>query len=86
MATQPEAAEGAVLVACGTVCFRAWPFTQNLRILAQTQFLRMVALIAGYMPGDKLGFAGRQARDEIRDWADNALDGRYRLRNTHTDY
>lgn len=86
MARNPESAQGAVLVACGAVYFRGWPFWQGLKILAQTQFLRTAALAAGYMPGDKLGFAAKQARDEIGDWADSALTGRYRLRNTDTDY
>jgi predicted alpha/beta hydrolase len=86
MAANPDAAQGAVLVACGSVYFRCWPFPQNLKILVQTQILRLSGLVAGYMPGDKLGFAGRQARNEISDWADCALNGRYDLRNTKTDY
>jgi len=85
LARQPAVARGIVLTACGTVYYRGWPFPQNLKILVQTQLLRSIALAAGYLPGDKLGFGGRQARSEISDWADNALLGTYHLHGAQPD-
>jgi predicted alpha/beta hydrolase len=85
LARQPELANGIILTACGTVYYRGWPFPQRLKLLAQTQLLRSISLALGYLPGEKLGFGGRQARSEIADWADNALLGKYRLRGAKGD-
>lgn len=77
LAAQPTAAQGLVLIASCSVYYRGWPFPQNLKILAQTQFIRSLALGFGFFPGDKVGFGGQEARQEIADWANNALHGRY---------
>lgn len=85
LARHPDAARGIVLTASGTVYHRGWPFPQSLKILTQTQLLRSISLALGYWPGDKLGFASRQARREIGDWADCALSGHYRLQGAIQD-
>jgi len=40
----------------------------------------------GYWPGDRLGFAGRQPRTLMADWAHEARYGRYHLQGDQTDY
>lgn len=76
-----QAAElrGLVLIAAGTVHFRAWPGTAGLRLLALTQSAALISQLLGHYPGQRLGFAGREARGVIRDWARTARFGRYRF-------
>ncbi|MDQ8037954.1 MAG: alpha/beta fold hydrolase [Pedobacter sp.] len=86
LAHQPAGVSGAVIIACGSTYFRGWPFPQSLKILAQTQFVRVPAATLGYFPGNKLGFGGRQARSEMGDWANAAVHGRYDLICAGMDY
>jgi predicted alpha/beta hydrolase len=86
LAHRPDGVASVRTIACGSTYFRGWPFPQNLKILAQTQMVRLPALLRGYFPGEQFGFAGRQARTEMRDWANAALDGRYDLANAAMDY
>ncbi len=83
---QPAGVAGVLTIACGSTYFQGWSFPHNLKILAQTQFVRLPAVLLGYFPGNKLGFGGRQARSEMRDWANAALDGRYDLPGGAHDY
>jgi predicted alpha/beta hydrolase len=69
--------DGTILVASGSVYFRSYRFPDSVKVLCMTQFARGLASALGYFPGDKLGFAGREARGVIRDWASQALTGRY---------
>ena len=86
LAHQPAGIAGVLTIACGSTYFRGWPFPKNLGILAQTQFVRVPAALLGYFPGNKLGFGGRQARSEMRDWANAAINGRYDLIAAGIDY
>lgn len=85
-AHQPEGLDGVLTIACGSTCFRGWQGWQQYRILLQTQFVRVPAGMLGYFPGNRLGFGGRQARTEMRDWANTAWHGRYDLIDGAIDY
>ncbi|SMH28183.1 Predicted alpha/beta hydrolase [Rathayibacter oskolensis] len=52
----------------------------------QIAIVRATAAVLGYWPGHRLGFAGRQPRALMRDWAFEARHGRYRLHGDDTDY
>ncbi|MEW5739826.1 MAG: alpha/beta hydrolase [Myxococcota bacterium] len=71
-----------VLVASGTVHFRAWGFPRNLGVLVGTQVAAGVAKALDFFPGHRLGFGGRQSRRLIEDWARASRTGRYGTR-TH---
>lgn len=71
-----------VLVASGTVHYRAWGFPQNVGVLVGTQLAAGVARALDWFPGHRLGFGGRQPRRLIEDWAHAGRTGRYRTR-TH---
>ncbi|GMU60731.1 MAG: hypothetical protein AMXMBFR34_24940 [Myxococcaceae bacterium] len=71
-----------VLVASGTVHFRAWGFPQNLGVLLGTQVAAGVAKALDFFPGHRLGFGGLQSRRLIEDWAHAGRTGDYRTR-TH---
>lgn len=86
LAHQPENVAGVVTIAAGSTYYKGWKFPQNLQILLQTQLTRIPSFLLGYFPGDKLGFGGLQARDEMRDWANAAIFGGYHLRHSAVDY
>lgn len=77
---------GLVLIASGTVHFSAWAGAGALRILALTQSAGLISRVVGHFPGQRIGFAGREARGVIRDWAGTARSGRYRPAGTRLDY
>lgn len=83
---EPASVRGMVLIASGTVHFRAWSGTGALRILGLTQTAGLIGALVGHFPGRQIGFAGREARGVIRDWAGVARSGRYRLRGSPHDY
>ncbi|TDC27456.1 alpha/beta fold hydrolase [Streptomyces sp. 8K308] len=58
------------------------------RVLRRGQVATVRALTAtlGYFPGDRMGFAGRQPRTLMYDWANEARHGVYRLLGDPTDY
>ena len=45
-----------------------------------------LAKLIGHFPGKQIGFAGREARTVISDWAATARHGRYELCNSDFDY
>jgi predicted alpha/beta hydrolase len=79
-AAHASAASKLVLVASGTVHYRAWGFPKNLGVLVGTQLAAGVAKALGVFPGHWLGFGGRQSRRLIEDWAHAGRTGRYRTR------
>lgn len=85
-ARHPDRVRGLVLIAAGTVHFRAWRGRSALRLLALTQTASLISRVVGHFPGRRLGFAGREARGVIRDWSRVARDGRYRMAGSRVDY
>lgn len=86
LAQRPQGVAGVLTIACGSTYFRGWPFPQSLKILAQTQMVRLPAAVLGYFPGAKMGFGGLQARSEMADWANAGVHGRYDLIDAGMDY
>lgn len=82
----PERVNGLVIIAAGTVHFSAWARAGALRILALTQSATLISRVVGHFPGRRIGFAGREARGVIRDWAATARSGRYRVHGSAHDY
>lgn len=85
-ARAPAAVSGVVLVAAQSVCWRAYPGWDKLRVLAGAQLAAEVATLWGYWPGHRLGFGGRQPARLMRDWARLARRPRWRLRHSRVDY
>ncbi len=85
-ARQPDKVAGLIFSGCGSVHFRGWEFPASLKILAQTQLMRGITEVVGYLPGDKIGFGGIEAKGVIRDWANVALTGRYSPAGSQFDY
>jgi predicted alpha/beta hydrolase len=86
LALRPDAAAGLVLVASGTTWHRNWPVPRRYTLLLQMQLGGLIARTLGYFPGRRLGFADRQARREMLDWAALGRHGRFRPRGPDIDY
>ncbi|WP_189402353.1 alpha/beta hydrolase family protein [Arenicella chitinivorans] len=74
------------LLASGTVDYRGWRGTRKVGILFFTQFAYLISKVVGHFPGRRVGFAAREARGVMRDWAFNARHGRYELAHDEFDY
>jgi predicted alpha/beta hydrolase len=86
LSSHPHSVTGLILVASASVYHQC--YDQPWKLLLQTQLAWAVAELMGHFPGDRIGFAGREARLEIRDWARVARTGEFRFRrwgHTH-DY
>ena len=46
----------------------------------------LIARGLGYFPGDQLGFGGKAARTQIRDWSHQGATGKYRPQGANFDY
>jgi len=86
LSLNPEGVMGLILVTSCSVFFRGWDFPHNIGVLLGTQVIRLLAEIFGYFPGRKIGFGGVEARQVMRDWANEALTGRYSIANSHHDF
>lgn len=78
LAEHPDAAVALMLVASGTTFWRCWGSTGlgGPWQLVRTQAALALALGLGHFPGHRVGFAGREARGVLRDWARLARTGR----------
>ena len=84
-ARHPGSIAGLILIASGSVHYRGWQPPHRWTLLALTQVAAGISAIAGYFPGHRLRFAGREARGVIFDWARLCRTGRFRLRGGATD-
>lgn len=76
-AQQPERCAGLVLVATGVPHAPSFSGRQRLGVDLFAQALPALTKLAGYYPGHRLGFAGREAGQVMRDWAATVRSGRY---------
>lgn len=84
-AIAPDRCAGLVVVAGGSPywrCFRGW---RALLLWAAFFSLPLVGRAVGYYPGRRLGFAGREARDVMADWAFTGRYGSYNLGSIDRD-
>lgn len=77
LALDPQAAAGLVLVATGVPDVRTFRGWQRLGIAVFARFVPLVTRIAGYFPGDRLNWAGREAATVMRQWSGTVRRGRY---------
>lgn len=82
----PTDVRGLCLLASCTVDYRGWTGTRKVGTLLFTQAAYLIAKLVGHLPGRQIGFAAREARGVMRDWASNARSGRYALLNDTFDY
>ncbi|MEJ8281651.1 alpha/beta fold hydrolase [Pseudonocardia spirodelae] len=81
-ARRPDRVDGLALVASGSVDWRVWGPGHLLR----TQAVVAAASLLGHFPGDRVGFAGREARGQMRDWGRWARTGRLAFGTPRVDH
>jgi predicted alpha/beta hydrolase len=86
LARSPTTADGLILTASSTVYYKRWPNPKRWGLLILTQLAVLISRCVGYFPGRRLGFAGREARGVVRDWAYSARNGKYNLSASTFDY
>ena len=84
-AARPEIA-GMALVACAIPYYRNWTGRSRAFIRFAAFAFPIVGALLGYVPGDRLGFGGTEARTLMRDWAHNARTARYEPAGSDVDY
>jgi len=78
----PEAGHrGLIFVASGIPYYRTWPIPQRTILWMVSYAFPWLAKAVGHFPGRHIGFATREARTVMRDWAEMLRSGHYRLRN-----
>ncbi len=85
LALRPQTAERLWLVASGSPFWRVYPRPRGWTLPLAYRFLPWLADRNGALPGRGIGFAGREARGVMRDWARIGLSGRYAGNDMATD-
>lgn len=83
-ATHQEEISALILIAVCSVYYKAYP--KPFSTWFGTQFFNLVGQIMGYVPGDKLKFAGIEAKTVVSDWAQQARSGLYKPTGSNIDY
>ncbi|MDA8020595.1 MAG: alpha/beta fold hydrolase [Thermoanaerobaculia bacterium] len=78
----PQSFEHLLLVATCSVYYKPW----GARLWLFLHLARFLSRVLGHFPGDRLGFAGREARTLVLDWSRQGFDGAYVLSGTDFDY
>lgn len=80
-AINPAAVEGFAFAASGSPYWRTFHGRMRRILRAVPWIVPFVTLVYGYYPGMRFGFAGRESRTLMRDWARTSRRGCYQ--NTH---
>ncbi len=76
-AIRPEACRSISIIAGGAPYWRAFPLKLRLGLTPAYFAMPAIARTVGHYPGRSLGFAGREARSVMSDWARTGRTGRY---------
>ncbi len=76
-ARHPESCRGIVIVAGGAPYWREFPWAMKLLLGPAFFAMPSIAAVVGHYPGNRLGFAGREARGVVSDWARTGRSGVY---------
>lgn len=84
-ALNSEAFAGAVCIAGGSPHYKAFPWPMGLSLRVLFALMPALAQMVGHYPGQRLGFAKRESRSVMRDWANSGRTGRYRPKGVAVD-
>jgi predicted alpha/beta hydrolase len=82
----PSEVDAVVLLAGGSNYYGAMPSGQRFTRHLGLRTIRTINQVLRFFPGDKIGFGGRQPFSMMRDWTQEALTGRYRVKGDGTSY
>ena len=86
LALAPRSARVLWLVASGAPYWRSFPAPTRWWLPFAYRFLPWLAERRGALPGQRIGFGGREARGVIHDWSRTALSGRYAAAGVDVDF
>ncbi|WP_394847825.1 alpha/beta fold hydrolase [Pendulispora brunnea] len=75
---------GVALVASGLPYHAGWPGAGSPGIRVFARFMKATSMAVGHYPGERLGFAGREARTVISEWAHAVATGEFSFPTTWT--
>ena len=73
----PSRVNGVILGACGSAWIEAFSGKVRNQLRVLLTLIPLLSRTLGYFPGDKVGFAGREARRLMQDWLQLARHNRY---------
>lgn len=76
-ALNPQSIAGFAFAASGSPYWRTFHGRMRRILRIVPWMVALVTAVCGYYPGKRLGFAGREARTLMRDWARTTRTGRY---------
>ena len=76
-ALNPQAVDGLVIAGSGSPYWKVFRGWMRSALFLMPLIVRAVTAVSGYYPGKQLGFAGRESRGLMRDWARTARSGCY---------
>lgn len=71
----PERLQGVLHVACGSPYHADYEPPKSRLIKTLCRIIPLLRYVPGYFPGTRLGFAGRESLQLMRDWRDWAMSG-----------
>lgn len=75
---QQQWLSGLLLIASGTVYHKGWSGVTGLAMRLVPRFFSAISRAVGYFPGHIVGFAGREARQQMLDWSHSSIHGKYK--------
>ncbi|MCG8326499.1 MAG: alpha/beta fold hydrolase [Chitinophagales bacterium] len=75
-----------ILITSCNVHYKGFHGLTSLKVRLAGNIFYPASKIVGYFPGNKIGFAGKEAKTVIKDWSYNAIKGDYKLSNSDYDY
>lgn len=76
-ALNPQAVDGLVIAGSGSPYWKIFHGWMRVALFLMPLIVDTVTAVSGYYPGKRLGFAGRESRGLMRDWASTARSGCY---------
>ncbi len=77
---------GLVLITSCNVYYKGWEKGTAMKLRFAGNVFYPVSKVIGHFPGIKIGFGGKEARTVMKDWCNNALNGKYEISNSDFDY
>jgi predicted alpha/beta hydrolase len=84
-ALRPEHCHGIAIIAGGSPYWRSFGWLKGGALLTALNLMPGIASLVGHYPGRQLGFAGREARSVMADWARTGRTGVYQAPGIEQD-
>ncbi|MCW5907358.1 MAG: alpha/beta fold hydrolase [Chitinophagales bacterium] len=82
----PHLADGIILNASCSPYYKGWGTFVGTGIWVFALFIRLLTIIKGYYPGNRVGFGGREAAGIIRDWCLTVFTNKLSAHGSDFDY